>query len=429
MLTLPGFRSLSNLLIMATIVFGTGAATADTTQVIYNFKSGTDGRSPDSNLIADKNGNLYGTTSVGGMASGQGYGVVFEVSPATGGGGGWTEAVLYSFQGANDGAYPWAGLVFDSQGNLYGTTTGGGGSLSCTGGCGTVFELSPPTVSGASWTETVLYSFLGGVDGSTPRAGVMFDNAGNLYGTTSSGGASSLGTVFELNAPLFAGAQWTESILHNFTGKGDGYKPWSGLVQGKGGVLYGTTPDDGMSGGGTIYRLVPVGDAWSFQSVYAFKGGSDGAEALGTLLLDKTGNLYGSTVTGGQGFGTIFELMLPSENSPVREAILYRFAGGTDGAYPIGEVVFDAAGNLYGTTNEGGGGSKLGSGIVYRLTPPAAPGATWTETILHNFGGAQGSNPNAGLVFGKAGSLYGTATNNGANNVGVVFKTRVPPQE
>lgn len=224
---------------LATILLAGSAVVASaTTNIIYNFQSGTGGQAPYSNLIADKSGNLCGTTVDGGASSGLGVGVVFELSPVDGN---WSETVLYAFQGGGDGANPWSGLLLDTSGNLYGTTAGGGGATTCEGGCGTVFELSPPAISGEAWTETVLYRFQGGSDGSGPwYASLIFDKAGNLYGTTRFGGAStsSLGTVFELSPPTGGGNSWTETILHSFTGSGDGASPLSGLLLGKGGILY-----------------------------------------------------------------------------------------------------------------------------------------------------------------------------------------------
>jgi len=412
------------LVIAATILFAGSAVMAGaTTNIIYNFTGGTDGGAAYSGLIADKSGNLYGATVGGGATSGLGLGVVFELSPA---GAGWTETVLYAFQGGSDGQNPWSGLVMDGAGNLYGATAGGGGSSNCTDACGTVFELSPPSTQGGTWTETVLYRFQGGSgDGSWPSSTLVFDKTGNLYGTTRYGGSTSgYGTVFELS-PSAGGGEWTETILHSFQGL-DGEFPQVGLVFGKGGALYGTASTGGSRSAlaGSIYELVLKGGTWVFHALYAFEGGSDGQGPESQLVVDKLGNLYGTTVGGGSlGFGTVFEVTLPQSGSPLTHTVLYSFQGSADGAYPIGALVFDKSGNLYGTTNGGEGGPQFG-GTVYQLAPPGAPGGSWTETVLHLFeGGPQGANPNAGLVFGKAGSLYGTTPSGGADGVGTVFKT------
>ena len=275
--------------------------------VIHNF-GGSEGAFPFAGLTMSRAGNLYGTAFQGGAG---GFGGVLQLahSPA-----GWVATTIYSFNGGNngdnDGGYPSARLVFGPDGNLYGTTAGGGNS-SCNY-CGTVFELRHPshTCKPAScpWTETVLYRFSGAPDGALPYSPLLFDQAFNLYGTTESGGSSctyGCGTVYRLT---HAKSGWTESILYNFTGNADGGYPTAGLIFDRAGNLYGTAPVS-SSGGGTVFQLVPSADAWTENVLYTFQNGSDGGQPYAGLIFDGTGNLYGTTAAGGAGNGgTAFEL-------------------------------------------------------------------------------------------------------------------------
>jgi uncharacterized repeat protein (TIGR03803 family) len=363
-------------------------ARAQTESVLHSFAAdGRDGYNPYAGLAIDTAGNLYGTTYVGGAS---GAGTVFKVTP-TG-----TETVLQSLGGA-EGANPYfAGVVRDKAGNLYGTTTAGGAN-----GSGTVFKLSP------TGTETVLHSFtLDGKDGVFPHAGLVLDKTGNLYGTTSFGGASSYGTVFKVTP---SGA---ETVLYSFKGGTDGCSPFTaGVVLGKKGVLYGTTSGCGANAVGTVFKLTPTGVETVLHSFAV--DGKDGFNPYAGLVLDKTtGNLYGTTYYGGaSGFGTVFKLT-PTGT----ETVLHSFANdGTDGYHPWASLVLDKTGNLYGTTVYGGTG---GVGTVFKLT------ATGTETVLHNFAndGTDGVTPYAGLVLGKKGILYGTTYVGGSLGHGTVFK-------
>jgi uncharacterized repeat protein (TIGR03803 family) len=244
---------------------------------LYGFSGGADGSTPNYGaLIFDRTGNMYGTTSAGGS----GNGVVYEMM---GSGANWTEQAIYSFAGSPDGATPYSGVIFDSTGNLYGTTTAGGAS-----GNGAVYELSP---SGSGWTERVIYSFTGGNDGSYPTAGLIFDNTGNLYGTTNTGGAGGGGTIFKLS-PSDGG--WVYTLLYSFTG-GANCGPWSSLAL-HGGNLYGTTVCGGL-GAGSVFELSASG---TFTSIYDFTGGNDGEFPYGSVAFDTTGNIYGTTLRGGQ---------------------------------------------------------------------------------------------------------------------------------
>ena len=304
---------------------------------------------------------------------------------------------IYAFGSgtAGDGMSPYGSLVMDTAGNLYGTTSGGGAA-----GMGTVYRITP------SGTESVIYSFKGGTDGQAPQAGLCIDAAGNLYGTTTSGGTNKAGTVFELSA---AG---TESVLHHFTGGTDGSEPLGGLVLDAAGNLYGTTLLGGGSANvGVVFELVPSTGVLTVLHAFGSVTG-DGTYPSATLLLDPSGNLYGTTEFGGSGSGgTVFKV-----NPATRtETIVYDFKGGTDGGNPLyAGVVLDASGNLYGTTF---GGGAAGAGTVFRIAPDG------TKTTLYNFaGGTDGSAPTWGVTLDNAGNLYGTAYNGGTSGYGAVFR-------
>ena len=316
-----------------------------TEKVLYSFSNGTDGGNPQSGLILDGTGNLYGTTYVGGS---YGYGTAFELTP--GAGGSWTEKVLYSFGSGTTAAYPTSGLIFDTAGNLYGTTLQGG-----PGQGGSVFELTP--VGGGNWTERELHDFGSLSTGLYPYGGVTFDAAGNLYGTTSTGGSSSGGTVFELTA-----GSWTMRVLHNFSGGSDGDTPYAGLVR-AGGNLYGTTSGIN-SGWGTVFELTPAGGGnWTYQVAHNFGTGNDGATPYAGLIADSSGILYGTTLAGGKyGGGTVFRF-----NSH-GELVLHSF-GLPEGYGPVAGLIFDIAGKLYGTAQYGG---THGYGTVFQVIPPVA---------------------------------------------------------
>lgn len=308
---------------------------------LYEF-NGPDGATPQARVIIGPNGNLYGTTTYGGSA---GKGVVFRLQPPATACKSvlcpWRETVLHSFAGGSDGANPEFGdLTFDRQGNIYGTTPNGGSSP-C--GCGVVYELSP---SSGGWTEKILYSFQGGQDGEAPLAGVVFDNAGNLYGTAAFGGAYQGGAVYELTP---SGLAWTESIIYSFTGQSDGNEPYGGLIFDGSGNLYGTT----FAGATTVYELSPSSGGWMFTVLHAF-GAYEGSVA--TLTFDAAGNLYGTLTIASQEPAEVFRLT-PSGG----QWTVTGFAGEI-GTYPLGNVVLDASGNLY-TTAAGN------PGYVFEVTP------------------------------------------------------------
>jgi uncharacterized repeat protein (TIGR03803 family) len=392
-----------------TLMTGTWAA-AQTEVVLYDFPAATAGAGPFAGLVFDSSGNLYGTTQFGGTYD---YGTVFELAPKTGGG--WTETVLHSFGAdATDGTYPEASLTFDAAGNLYGTTQYGGAY-----GQGTVFGLAHSARGG--WTEKIIHSFNdNGKDGAQPVAGVIFDHAGNIYGTTQVGGVYNYGTVFELE--VGAGGSGAEKILHNFNLNGkDGISPLAGLLLDSAGNLYGTTAGGASKENGMVFKLIPTaGGSWKETILINFDGGNGQVPRSG-LISDAAGNLYGTTRWGGDGAsdGTVYELT-PSTGGSWKGSVLHTFGSGTDGQNPEAGLVMDSAGNLYSTTEQGG---VYGEGIVFELSP--AGGGTWTETVLHNFNytnfNADGGYPWAGLVLDTAGNLYGT-TLDGYPGSGTVYE-------
>jgi uncharacterized repeat protein (TIGR03803 family) len=327
---------------------------------------------------------------------------------------GSTETVLYSFGGKPDGAVPASGLTADNSGSLYGTTTNGG-----VDGGGTVFRLAAP-----AWTETVVRSFKSGRGGFSPWAGLIEDGDGHLYGTTmlgGGGGAGGGGTAFKLVAS--GKAHWAETILHNFTMLRKGTASGTGLTADASGNLFGITRQGGAAGDGAVFELVPPVEGmtrWTEKVVHSFKGGTDGAYppepfATGGLMTDADGDLYGATYAGGiNGVGILFKLAPPSGQRKFwSEAVLYTFAGGTDGANPQATLIADASGNLYGTTATGGGAGNAGT--VFKLAPPTQGQTVWTEAVIHSFtggaGGKDGANPSAGVIADSRGNLYGTTDN------------------
>ncbi len=312
-------------------------------KVLYNFTGGADGANPNSRLIFDASGNFYGTTFAGGA---DGAGTVFKLTQAG------VETVLHSFKGGTDGANPIAKLTFDSEGNLYGTTSAGGAY-----GGGTVFEVSK------GGTETVLHSFGYGTDGSDPVAGVSITKKGEIFGTTSTGGSSGYGTIFALTASK---SGWKETILHSFALQSDGGTPYAGLVFDQSGNLYGTTTaggEGGENGGGTIFKLTPSAGRLTFSVLDGLAGyGISGTYR--NVILDASGNIYATThCDGSYSAGTVYELT-PS-GSTWNYNPLYEFTGGSDGLYSFSNLVFDKQGNLYGTTKYGG----AGYGVAFKITP------------------------------------------------------------
>jgi uncharacterized repeat protein (TIGR03803 family) len=413
------------------------ASEALSESVLWSFgATSTDGVNPYAGLIADRSGNLYGTTFGGGTND---AGTVFELRPPVWPQRQWSESVLWSFGATStDGANPYlAGLIADQWGNLYGTTFDGGMY-----GDGTVFELRPPTSGHTQWSESVLWSFLGPTgDGAFPVAGLIADRLGNLYGTTEEGGTNCLpggcGTVFELRPPSRQQTHWSESLLWSFGATStDGDGPYAGLTADQWGNLYGTTFGGGMHGYGAVFQLRPPAGPqtqWSESVLWSFGATStDGVEPYAGLIADRSGNLYGTTFEGGMnGDGTVFELRPPAgAQTQWSESVLWSFLGATgDGALPYAGLIADRWGNLYGTTEEGGANDN--SGTVFELRPPAGPQTQWSESLLWSFGATgDGKYPYAGLIADQWGNLYGTTLDGGANclpgGCGTVFELSLP---
>ena len=396
-----------------------GAATQFKT--LHRFTGGADGGNPHAGLIVDQAGNLYGTTWAGGNLSfcgGSGCGVVFELTPTRHGG--WKETVLHRFKGGDtDGANPPEGrLVLDAAGNLYGVTHNGGRY-----GYGVIFKLKPSTEG--SWTERVLHNFSGGSDGAYPYGSLILDTDDNLYGTTTFGSnkycGMGCGVVFELTRN--PEGRWKEKVLHAFAWS-DGAYPVTPLVFDPQGNLYGTAWMGGSSGQyGLIFRLAPNPDgSWTETVLHNFTGGDDGGNSRGGLLLDGGGNLYGTTADWGASCcGVAFELT-PSGGSWT-EQVVHHFQGGEGGDNPWAALVFDQAGNLYGTTRSGGnlsGCGGQGCGVVFKLTPDGNGG--WKKSSLHTFADDPGASPWTGLIIDGLGNLYGTTYGDGSTTFGTVYE-------
>jgi uncharacterized repeat protein (TIGR03803 family) len=416
--------------IVATILCISASGWAGET-VLHSFPGGANGSAPAGILAMDSAGNLYGATNQGGLngaCSGESCGIVYELSPASGGG--WTETVLYSFLGTTDGANPNSGVILDSAGNLYGTTLWGGDTNCSSVGCGTVYELVRG--SGGSWTEKILYEFTGESDGGNPLGGLVFDSRGNLYGTTSAWGDlggcenNGCGAVFELSPA--SGGTWTETTLHTFSHLvGDGNAPSASLTIGGLGVIYGTTPLGGLypnycpEGCGTVFGLTPVaGGSFRYGVIYQFGATATDAQnpGGGVILLER--KIYGTTANGGSvGAGTFWELSGGSRGWT--ETILHSFLGGTDGQSPTATMVVGPAGTIYGTTENGGNTTACtsgGCGIIFRVKNFDAG---WTEAPFFRFNETNGNRP-SGLIKDAAGNLYGVTGLGGSSNDGVVFE-------
>lgn len=377
-------------------------------KVLYSFCPSPPckhGANPYAGLIFDGSGNLYGTTAEGGA---QNDGTVFQLTP--GANGEWTEKVLHSFTG-NDGSAPGGGLTFDGAGDLCGTTHSGGAY-----GFGTVFQLTRG--ANGKWKEKLLHSF-NGSDGAYPIGSLIVDAAGSIYGTTEGGGAycsgpfQGCGTVFQLTPD--AHGKWAEKVLHSFGNGSDGVLPSGGLVFDPKGNMYGPTSQGGAQGGGAVFEMMPGAKAkWKEKVLYSF-GVTDngGAVPCEGLIFDAAGNLYGTTTLGGDnGVGNAFQLSLKPNGKWVMK-ILHTF-GGSDGAEPFAGLILDKAGNLYGTTTLGGNSQDYGT--AFRLRPGAD--GHWTFAVLHTFTGDDGANPYAGLVLDTAGNLYGATAFGGNPNCG-----------
>ena len=385
--------------------------------VLASFSGTGNGSRPQCILAMDSHGNLYGTTATGGNFN---AGLVFKVTPH--GGGVWTEETIFNFDALANGVGPTGGVVLDSAGNVYGTTESGGAF-----GLGTAFELSPQ--SGGTYTETVIHSFGGSGDGIFPAAQMIFDTAGNLYGTTLFGGAFGTGeegggTVFELSPQ--SGGTWSEEVLHSFASGSDGVQVAGGVAFDTAGNLYGATFVGGTHNDGIVYQLSPqTGGSWTETIVHNFEGGTgDGRLPESGVTLDAAGNVYGTTFGGGKySFGTVFEL-IPQGGGVWTLKGLHAFGNSPDGANPEGEVILDASGNVYGTTFDGGknGVNFGGTGTFFELSQTAG---AWSEVRQYNFGlGRDAGFPQSGLIADPHGNLYGTSTGGGEVGNGTVYEIK-----
>jgi len=366
---------------------------AQTETVLYNFAGGTDGVYPEANLTSDGT-NFFGTT----LDGGRGYGTVFELSPN--GSGGWNETILHRFTGKADGEYPTNNLIFDAAGNLYGAA--GGGSH----GYGVVFKLSP---MGASWKETTAFTFSGAPG---PPNGIVMDAAGNIYGTAGvtfeQGLYVNSGSVFEL-VPARHGFNlqviYSDSRKHAVTSPG--------LTMDAAGNIFAVVTSK-------VVELSPSGGSWSSTVLYSITGG---AGSVSTPVLDQAGSVYGTTeALGTNGYGKVYKLT-HGKNGKWALNNLYSFCRpdkcyDLNGYLPLGQLLLDAAGNIYGTTEQGG---EYNSGTVFELAAPVGKGS-YAEKILWNFNGTDGANPFAGLIADSAGNFYGTTATGGSSGNGNVFE-------
>jgi uncharacterized repeat protein (TIGR03803 family) len=378
MLNLPTHHRSRLVSILTTVMLTfvvTATSLAQTLKVLHGFGvTATDGNFPSGPLLKDSAGNLYGMTSLGGAHN---FGSVYRLSPT--GTGSFKETILHSFKGGSaDGALPEGPLLRDSAGNLYGVTEAGGiNATVCnapTAGCGVIFKLTPTTTGG--WTETVLHRFTG-TDGGNSFAGLVRDSRGNFYGATSVGGRKGLGAVYKLSLTSIG---WKETVIHSFTGGSDGAAPFmfeTALTLDSLGNIYGTAYEGGSAAAsaGIVFELMPqTSGAWTEKILYTFQGAADGAKPLCGVIVDKSGNVYGTTLLGGTsiGSGTVFELTAANGYA---KTILHDFNFFTDPAKEAPHtLLFDANGNLFGTTEY----------ALYELTP--AP-TEWTETLLWDFDG------------------------------------------
>ncbi len=377
-------------------------AQAQTLDVLATFtQAGRLGYGPASGLVMDQDGRLYGTNYSGGA---HGWGAVYRLSRA---GSGWIATALYDFQGGADGSNPTANITFGPDGSLYGITATTPHGF----GFGAVYRLRPPAAvckaSQCPWTETVLYTFTGGSDGGISEVGasadtLIFDNAGNIYGTTPFDGAAGCGVVFKLTP---SGEEWTESVLWNFTCDFDGGFPFSGVIFDRAGNLYGTTQIGGSDGGGVVYELSPSGSGWTQSTLYSFVA-ADNGDPIGGVVLDAQGNIYGTTGCEGDG-GEAYELSPANGTWQISKRQVLTSS-------PCDTPTLDAQGNLWGTGSAGG----LGFGEVFKLTPS---GNAWTYTRFYEFTRQQ-SVPEAGVLFDANGNLFGTSADGGQHEDGIAWE-------
>jgi len=395
---------------LALAVGGTQSLQAQIFANLHSFTNGSDGNTVFAGPTFDRGGNIYGVTTYGGSG---GKGTAFKLSKRNGA---WTLQTLYSFTGGSDGSTPFANVTIGPDGNVYGTTIFGGGGCQSYGGCGIVFKLSPPAricprIS-CPWTETVLYRFADSPTGlRTPYGGVTFDSAGILYGTTAAGGTGNCngqgcGAVYKLTP---SGGGWTASVIYNFTGFDGGAFPTATMTLDAAGNLYGTTYYN------SVFELVRSSGGWTENTLYTFHNGSDGGNPQAGVIFDSAGNLYGATtaLTQQDPGGVVFKLTHSSGSWVYSVLYTYDRSGGI-----FGNVAIDGAGNIYGTAVNGGINQ---AGSVFKLTNS---GGVWSLTDLYDFGGIAW--PEGNVLLDAAGNLYGTAMNGGQYGYGAVWEIENP---
>jgi uncharacterized repeat protein (TIGR03803 family) len=387
-------------------------AQAQTFTVLHNFTGGGDGSDPVAGISIDRAGNLYGASEQ-------------EVYKLTNKNGSWIFSPLFNFSELSEGSNPYARPVAAPDGTLYGSTQNGGSQTCEILGCGLIYRLRPTSTICRSvdcyWSETLPWVFLlEPGQGVSPTYGdLLFDPAGDILGTTASDGGSTTGTVYKLTN---SGGSWGYSTLYNFAGGDDGKYPLSGVVADSAGNLYGTTSEGGSGNAGTVYELSPSGSGWTETVLYSFQNAADGGYPVAGLLLDQSGNLYGAATTGGaNGGGTIFKLT-PVGDGNWTFSVLYSFVESANGfcpyaSGPTGTLVMDTSGNLYGNTCTNG---AFGFGAIFKLTPSHGG---WTYASMHDFEWASdGAWPFGNITLTSNGTLYGTATGGGTDQRGTVWE-------
>jgi uncharacterized repeat protein (TIGR03803 family) len=403
--------------------------------VLYTFSDAT----PMANLVSDANGALYGTREYGA------FGAIFQLTPPAVAGGAWTESVLHQFTGGADGEFPQS-LAWGPDGALYGATFEGGSADCESAGCGTIYRLAPPAEAGGAWTESILYSFTG-TDGAIPNSPLVFDGNGAIYGTTRTGYPSGNGTVFQLEPPAASGDPWTLNTLYDFTGGTFGYAPASAVLDG--GVLDVGVTNDGYSWlrpslyvqdageNGAMVQIAPpavAGGSWTASLMYGFGEGSDGSQPVGNLIANGAGNLYGTAHSGGAGLcsppitsgcGVVFELSPPAHTGDPWMESILYSFQGGNDGVGPNEAILDSNGVLFGTTLSGG---TTEFGTVFELKPPATQGGVWAESVLYSFGERSGDGefPTRAMAVDGNGALYYATASGGSLSGGAIYQLTPP---
>jgi uncharacterized repeat protein (TIGR03803 family) len=410
-------------LLVAIALILPGVARATTFSLLHSFQTAEDGATPNGQLIFGPDGAMYGTTTnYGGYSS---CGTVFKLKRnATARR--WKGTVLHHFHGSTGGCSPFTGVLMDSSGTLYGSAVGSGlASCNFGLGCGVVFKLIPPTEGARRWHYKVLYRFAGAPNDGAQPSGIMLHSDGALYVTSGAGGSSDLGGVVRLT-PAQEVTRWRATLLHSFTGGAeDGAYPFYRLVAGPDGALFGTSHNGGSSDGGIVFKLMPdvqKPDTWKFVLLHSFPAHKGIPINTPNITVAPDGTLYGTRPDGGRsGGGSVFRLTPPREGrTEWKENELFSFNHKSIGSVPRGGLTVGADGALYGTAAEGG---RFNHGVIFKLAPPDENEMRWTETVLHDFtGGDGGHGPTDGLTIGPDGAFYGTTAGGGAGNSGTVFR-------